>query len=88
MAMRHQIIQHKKFCLNKYLLIENQVQEEENVKMFIKCYDKRNQIKNGVFVNVEMLSYSSMILFYLYYFLNLNCFKIFCDYSCYQFLNL
>ena len=62
--MRHQIIQHKKFCLNKYLLIENQVQEEENVKMFIKCYDKRNQIKNGVFVNVEMLSYSSMILFY------------------------
>ena len=64
MAMRHQIIQHKKFCLNKYLLIENQVQEEENVKMFIKCYDKRNQIKNGVFVNVEMLSYSSMILFY------------------------
>ena len=64
MAMRHQIIQHKKFCLNKYLLIENQVQEEENVKMFIKCYDNRNQIKNGVFVNVEMLSYSSMILFY------------------------
>ena len=64
MAMHHQIIQHKKFCLNKYLLIENQVQEEENVKMFIKCYDKRNQIKNGVFVNVEMLSYSSMILFY------------------------
>ena len=64
MAMRHQIIQHKKFCLNKYLLIENQVQEEEDVKMFIKCYDKRNQIKNGVFVNVEMLSYSSMILFY------------------------
>ena len=64
MAMRHQIIQHKKFCLNKYLLIDNQVQEEENVKMFIKCYDKRNQIKNGVFVNVEMLSYSSMILFY------------------------
>ena len=27
--MRHQIIQHNKFCLNKYLLIENQVQEEE-----------------------------------------------------------
>ena len=53
MAMRHQIIQHKKFCLNKYLLIENQVQEEENVKMFIKCYDKRNQIKNGVFVMLK-----------------------------------
>ena len=33
--MRHQIIQHNKFCLNKYLWIENQVQEEEkseNVK--------------------------------------------------------
>ena len=27
--MRHQIIQHNKFCLNNYLLIENQVQEEE-----------------------------------------------------------
>ena len=27
--MRHQIIQHNKFCLNKFLLIENQVQEEE-----------------------------------------------------------
>ena len=27
--MRHQIIQHNKCCLNKYLLIENQVQEEE-----------------------------------------------------------
>ena len=53
MAMHHQIIQHKKFCLNKYLLIENQVQEEENVKMFIKCYDKRNQIKNGVFVMLK-----------------------------------
>ena len=53
MAMHHQIIQHKKFCLNKYLLIENQVQEEENVKMFVKCYDKRNQIKNGVFVMLK-----------------------------------
>ena len=29
--MRHQIIQHNKFCLNKYLLIENQVQEEETM---------------------------------------------------------
>ena len=27
--MCHQIIQHNKFCLNKYLLNENQVQEEE-----------------------------------------------------------
>ena len=30
--MRHQIIQHNKFCLNKYLLIENQMQEEEETK--------------------------------------------------------
>ena len=29
--MRHQIIQHNKFRLNKYLLIENQVQEEETI---------------------------------------------------------
>ena len=27
--MPHQIIQHNKFCLNKYLLIANQAQEEE-----------------------------------------------------------
>ena len=27
-AMRHEIIQHNKFCLNKDLCIENQVQEE------------------------------------------------------------
>ena len=29
--MRHQIIQHDKFCLNKYLLLQNQVQEEETM---------------------------------------------------------
>ena len=29
--MRHQIISHNKFCLNKYLLIENQAQEEESM---------------------------------------------------------
>ena len=29
--MGHQIIQRNKFCLNKYLCIENQVQEEETV---------------------------------------------------------
>ena len=29
--MRHQIIQNTKFCLNQYLLIENQVQEEETM---------------------------------------------------------
>ena len=27
-----QIIHHNKFCLNKYLLIENQVQEDETMK--------------------------------------------------------
>ena len=27
--MRHQVIQHNKFPLNIYLMIENQVQEEE-----------------------------------------------------------
>ena len=27
--MRHQIVQRDKFCSNKYLRIENQVQEEE-----------------------------------------------------------
>ena len=27
--MRHKIIQHNKFCSNKYLWQENQVQEEE-----------------------------------------------------------
>ena len=30
-GMRHQIIQWNKFCLNKYLLIENQVQEENTM---------------------------------------------------------
>ena len=30
--MSHQIIQHKKFCLNKYLRTENQVQEEETMR--------------------------------------------------------
>ena len=29
--MRHQIIHHNKFCLNKYLLTENQVQEEKTM---------------------------------------------------------
>ena len=29
--MRHQNIQHNKFCLNKHLLTENQVQEEETM---------------------------------------------------------
>ena len=27
--MRHKYIQRNKFCLNKYLLIENRVQEED-----------------------------------------------------------
>ena len=30
-AMRHQITQHNKFGLSKYLRIENQVQEEETL---------------------------------------------------------
>ena len=34
--MCHQIIQHSKFCLNKYLLIENQVEEEETVRKVYK----------------------------------------------------
>ena len=51
------IIQHSKFCLNIYLLIENQVQEEETmlkVYKLIWCYDKIKQIKNDVFVNIEV----------------------------------
>ena len=36
--MRHQIIQHNKFCLNKYLLIEDQVQEEETCDNFITLW--------------------------------------------------
>ena len=34
--MRHQITQHNKFCLNKYLLLENQVQEEETMRKVYK----------------------------------------------------
>ena len=33
--MRRHIIQHNKFCINKYLCIENQVQEEEIRKLVI-----------------------------------------------------
>ena len=29
--MHYQVIQHNTFCLNKYLLIENQVQEKETM---------------------------------------------------------
>ena len=39
--MHHQIIQQNKFYLNKYLLIENQVQEEETMlkvyKLILCC---------------------------------------------------
>ena len=56
--MRHQIIQHNKFCLNKYLLKENQVQEEETMwkvyELTTKYCDKLKQIKNDVIVNVEV----------------------------------
>ena len=45
--MRHQVIQDNKFCLNKYLLIEKQVQEEE-------CCDKLKKLNNDVFGNVEV----------------------------------
>ena len=41
--MRHQFIQPNIFCLNKYLLIENQVQEEETIGKVYKliwCCDK------------------------------------------------
>ena len=37
--MRHQIIQRNKFCLNKYLLIENQVQEEETMWKVYKLFN-------------------------------------------------
>ena len=30
--MPNQIVQYKKFCLNKYLSIENHVQEEETMR--------------------------------------------------------
>ena len=30
--MRHQTIQHNKFCLNKYFYIETQVQEDEMMR--------------------------------------------------------
>ena len=29
--MRHQIIQDNKFCLSKYLLLENQIHEDETM---------------------------------------------------------
>ena len=54
--MCHQIIQHYKFCLNKYLLVENQVQEEDTMSKIyylIWCCDKLKQIKN-VFINVKV----------------------------------
>ena len=55
--MHHQIIQHNKFSLNKYFLIENHVQEEMTARKLytlIQCCDKLKQIKNNVFGNVEV----------------------------------
>ena len=55
--MCHRITQHNEFCSNKYLLIEKQGQEEETmwkVYNLIQCCDKLKQIKNDVFVNVEV----------------------------------
>ena len=40
-AMCHQIIQHNKFCLNKYLCIENQVQEEETLRKVFNLIQTR-----------------------------------------------
>ena len=34
--MCHQIIQYNEFCVNRYLLIENQVQEEETMQKVCK----------------------------------------------------
>ena len=53
--MRHQIIQHNKLCLNKYLLIKNQRQENETMlkvyKLILCCYELK-QIKNDIFINI------------------------------------
>ena len=46
--MRHQIIQHKKFCSKKYLFIENQPQDEETMRKVF------NLVTNKVFVNVKV----------------------------------
>ena len=51
--MRHQIILHNKFCLNKYVLIENQIQEEDTVRKVYKvvqCCDKLKQVKDDFFL--------------------------------------
>ena len=50
--MRHQIILHNKLCLNKYVLIENQIQEEDTVRKVykvVRCCDKLKQVKDDVF---------------------------------------
>ena len=39
--MRHQVIQHNKFCLNKYLCTENQVEEEETMWKVYKLINLR-----------------------------------------------
>ena len=44
--MRHQIIQHNKFCLIKYLLIENQLQEEGD-HLTLPAHILSVQVKSG-----------------------------------------
>ena len=54
---RHQIIQRNKFCLNKYLLLETRCKKKRLCEKFINCYSvviNFKQIKNDVFVNVEV----------------------------------
>ena len=54
--MCHQIIHHKRFCLNKYLCIENQVQEEKIVmilrviKTTVKLLNPLLRIENQDFL--------------------------------------
>ena len=41
--MHHQIIQHNKFYLNKYLCIENQMQEEEVMRKVFNLIQHCNE---------------------------------------------
>ena len=53
--MCHEIIQHHKFCLNKYLCIDNQLREKKTMrKVFnlIYCCDEFEQITDN-FLNIK-----------------------------------
>ena len=54
--MHSQVIKPNKFCLNKHLLKENQVQEKRLCKKFInwQCCDRLKQMKSDVFGNAEV----------------------------------